>query len=98
MSEKGGGSVLCETEVRIGDEIFKVRGLKRREIKTLKEKGVNLAIMTSENSDSSMEEVTKLVFGEDRRIDDLFEKEYYYLFKKILDLTYLSPDEIKNLQ
>ena len=85
-----------------GTEII-LRGLKRKEVKQLRKEKIHPGTLTPEEMADKGEEVMdtmlKLVLDPDvfAMLDDLYEQEILKMFKRIMELTYVTEEESKNL-
>ena len=86
-------------EIIINNQTFEVRGLKRKEVKSLKKDGVNLMDLDINQADDVMDRVFDLVLTKDQIavIDEMENKHALSLWVGILKETFGSGDEEKNL-
>ncbi len=78
-----------------------LRGLLRREVKELRQKGVNFGrTLNPDELDAAMEKALAVVLSEEQvmRLDDLYESEVLELYLELTRLTYPTPDQLKNFE
>ena len=87
-----------ETIIRVADEDFQVRGLLRREVRKLKEKGLSISGMDMEKAEETMDAVLQMVLSPEQadRLEDLPYAESVRVWNEVVKLTYGSPGEEKN--
>jgi hypothetical protein len=87
-----------------GDEII-IRGLRRRDLKLLRSEGKHPSEMGGDEADKTglkadevMDRVLELVLDPSiyEKLDDLYQGELLLMFKKVMELTYVSEQESKN--
>lgn len=84
-----------------GTEII-LRGLKRREVKKLRKDKVHPGTLTAEEmgekGEEVMDSVLEMVLEPDVFIllDELYEQEILKMFKRIMELTYVTEEQAKN--
>ncbi len=85
-------------EILLAGRTFKVRGLKRKEVKQLRRDGFNLLDLNLAQADDVLDRVFEMVFPEAEfaRIDELLNRDCLGLWNAILIETYGSPEEEKN--
>lgn len=84
--------------ITINEQSFDVRGLKRKEVKTLRNEGLSLTSLDPETSEQAMERVFEMIFSPDQinQIDELQNVDALKLWTAALSETYGSPGEEKN--
>lgn len=85
-------------EIKVSDQLFEIRPLKRKEVKQLRRDGFNLANLDPESGEEAMDRVFDMVFTPDQLalIDDLDNPDALKLWGAVLAETYGSPAEEKN--
>lgn len=85
-------------EIEINGRTFKVRSLKRKEIKALRKQGFILIDLKPENAEEAQDKVFEMVFGPDdiAAIDEMDNRDVMILWRAILAETYGAPEEEKN--
>ena len=85
-------------EIMLGDYTFKVRSLKRKEVKQLKKDGFNLADLAPQNADDAMDRAFELAFSPEEvtLIDDLSNSEALAIWVALIKETFGAADEEKN--
>ena len=85
-------------EVEINGRKFQVRGLKRKEIRALREQGFVLLALKGEDLDAAQDATFEIVFGPEdlAAIDEMDNRDALKLWDAILRETYPAADEIKN--
>lgn len=85
-------------EVTICGKTFKIRNLKRKEVKALKKKGINLVGLKPEMADDAMDAVFDLVLTEEEIavVDEFDQTDAMELWTEALKETFGSAEEEKN--
>jgi len=85
-------------EIKIADKALSIRGLKRTEIKKLKEKGFNIENIESHQVDDLFDMVFPMLFSKEENdlIDDSVYRVSIQVWKAILAETFGAGDEEKN--
>ena len=85
-------------EVIIGDRTFRVRGLKRKEIKALRDRGFVLLALEGKDLDAAQDATFEMVFSKEElaAIDELDNRDALRLWDAILRETSPAADEVKN--
>ena len=87
---------MANKTVKIGDEKVTVRGLKWGEKKALKQDGIVIGALDPEqDNDDIVEKVISVVLP-DLSLDDYESSDVYSIFKAIMELTFLTADQVKN--
>lgn len=82
--------------VEIGGKAFEIRGLKRREVKTLRAEGFRPGQLDAEKADDYMDRVFDLIGVAPSEVDDLQYAEALELFRQVMEMTFLGEAERKN--
>ena len=84
--------------IKFDGKEFKIRALKRKEVKILRKKGMNLTALTGETAEDAMDAVFEMVFNKTSlsEIDNLPNYQALKLWQSILAATYGSEEEEKN--
>ena len=85
-------------EVKVEGKVYIIRGLKRKEVKALRKKGLAPLDVTPEKLDDVVDEALRLVLNkkEFESLDDLDNASVLKLWDALLRETYPAADEIKN--
>lgn len=77
---------------------FDIRGLKRKELRELKQKGFDLDGLDPKKAEAAMDEVFSLILTPDRieQIENMENKYAMAVWRACLKETYSAPDEEKN--
>lgn len=89
---------MADNTVRAGGRDIGVRGLTRREVKTLRGRGLDPGSITTARAEDTMDAVMETVLdpGDIDYLDDQTNAESLKVFSRILDLTYGKEGAEKN--
>lgn len=81
----------------VTDKTFDIRPLTRGEIKTLRQRGLNIANLSPDNADDAIDAVLEMALGaQAAEIDGLPNSAALELFKAIVEETYSVGESAKN--
>jgi len=86
-------------EIEIAGKVLSIRGLKRKEIKSLRKKGFEISALKIAQVDDLLDDVFPMIFNEQdvELIENSTYKEGTKIWTAILKETYGNKDEEKNL-
>ena len=84
-------------EVEIAGQVFRIRSLKRGEVKKLRQEGYSLLNLTPENAEEAQEKVFEILFTKDQleAMDQLDYPDSLKIWQAILDETYNIDEPTK---
>lgn len=85
-------------DITIGDQIFRIRSWKRREIKAMRKAGFAIGKLNAETMDDAMDYVFANTFDQETldRIDELPNRDVLSLWSGWLAENFGGGDEVKN--